>query len=270
MKLRDHLPLVEAPESVWRAIESALDRGVAPQPRSVRWRSGLAAAAVVVIAAGALYWWGFRRAGWIETGAAAGTTLRIADIGTVNVGPNTRLRVVTDRPDQHRLTLAHGFIHAKITAPPRIFSVDTKSGTAVDLGCEYALEMDEDGTGDLHVSTGWVEFDWKGRESLVPAGAMCRIRPVRGPDPPYFEDASPEFGRAVQRGDIESMMRDARVRDTLTLWHLLSRVPAADRARVYDRIAALTPLPAAISRARVLALDPPSLDQLKGELAWKW
>lgn len=271
MNPRDHLPLVEAPDSVWKGIEAALNQSGVPGPRPMlRWRSVLAAAALVVIAAGAAWWWGFSRARWIETGASAGTTLQIADIGTVNVGPNTRLRVVADRPDQHRLTLAHGFIHAKINAPPRIFSVETKSGTAVDLGCEYALEMDEDGTGDLHVSTGWVEFDWKGQESLVPAGAMCRIRPVKGPDPPYFEDAPVEFGSAVQRGDTDSMIRDARVRDTLTLWHLLPRVPGAYRARVYDRIATLVPLPASISRERVLALNPESLNQLKEELAWKW
>ena len=271
MNLRDHLPLVQPPESVWQGIEAALNQGRAPKARAhTWWFRALAAAGVIVIAAGAAWWFGFRRAGWIETGASTGTTLQIADIGSVNVGPNTRLRILSNRPDQHRLSLAHGFIHAKISAPPRIFSVDTKSGTAVDLGCEYAMEMDEDGHGDLHVLAGWVEFEWKGRESLVPAGALCRIRPVRGPDPPYFEDASPEFGRAVQKEDLDSMIREARVRDTLTLWHLLPRVPAGDRARVYDRIAALTPLPAGISKERVLALDPNALNQLKEELAWKW
>jgi hypothetical protein len=186
------------------------------------------------------------------------------------LGPNTRLRVVADRADQHRLRLAHGAIYARITAPPRLFFVDTKSGTAIDLGCEYALNMDESGVGLLRVTKGWVSFQWKGLESLVPAGAVCRIRPGEGPEVPYFEDASSEFAHAVERGSLDSILGAARLRDTLTLWHLLSRVAPSERTRVYDRIASLTPIPAEVSRKRALALDPETLNRLKEELAWKW
>jgi hypothetical protein len=56
----------------------------------------------------------------------------------------------------------------------------------------------------------------------------------------------------------------------LTLWHLLSRVEADDRARVYDRIAALTPVPAGVSRERALKLDPETLKRWIHELAWTW
>ena len=272
MNPRDHLPLLETPESVWKSIEEKLRendlRAARPHPRL--WRLVLAAAAAVFLLAGAAWWFAARHAGWIETTASSGTTLRIGDIGSVDVGPGTRLRIIEDRAARHRLDLQHGSIHAKITAPPRLFLVDTKSGTAVDLGCEYSLEMDDEGTGDMHVSAGWVDFESKGLESLVPAGAMCRIKPAQGPGLPYFEDASPEFRQAVERGDVDFLIRNARLRDTLTLWHLLSRVPPADRARVYDRIAALTPIPAAVSRERVLALDRETLDRLKEELAWKW
>ena len=272
MNIRDHLPLMEAPESVWNAIEAAIREGKHGEVRTFpRWRAAVvaAAAAIFVFAAG-FYWFGVRQDGWIETNGSARRTLRIADIGSVDLGPNTRLRVAADRADQHRLTLAHGAIYAKISAPPRLFFVDTKSGTAIDLGCEYALNMDEGGSGILRVTKGWVSFQWKSRESLVPAGAMCRIRPVGGPDLPYFEDAGPEFVASVERGALDSILGSARVRDTLTLWHLLSRVAPGDRSRVYDGIAALVPLPPGISRDRALALDPDALNRLKEELAWKW
>jgi hypothetical protein len=271
MNIREHLPLVEAPESVWQAIETGLrdNRFRAARQRS-RWHLMFAAAAAILLAASGAWWIAIRQAGWIETGASARATLRIGDIGSVDLGPNTRLRVVAERADQHRLTLAHGAIYAKIGAPPRLFFVDTKSGTAIDLGCEYALNMDEGGSGMLRVMKGWVSFQWKRRESLVPAGAMCRIRPVGGPDVPYFEDAEPEFVESVERGALDSILGSARVRDTLTLWHLLSRVAPGDRSRVYDKIAALVSLPPGISKDRALALDPEALNRLKEELAWKW
>ncbi len=271
MNIREHLPIVEAPESVWNSIEAAMREGKHQKVRPLpRWRVTLAAAATILVMAGAIYWFGVRQAGWIETNGSARRTLRIGDIGSVDVGPNTRVRVVADRPDQHRLTLARGAIYARISAPPRLFFVETKSGTAIDLGCEYALNMDPDGSGVLRVTKGWVSFQWQGLESLVPAGARCRIRPVKGPDLPYFEDAPLEFAQAVDDGALDSIIGSARLRDTLTLWHLLSRVAPGDRARVYDRITALTPVPSAISKERVLALDPETLNRLKEELAWKW
>jgi hypothetical protein len=47
----------------------------------------------------------------------------------------------------------------------------------------------------------------------------------------------------------------------LTLWHLLSRGTADERARVYDRLAALAPPPRGVTREAVLAGQRPALDQ---------
>jgi len=199
-------------------------------------------------------------------------------IGSVEVAPNTRVRVVTTRPDEHRLSLARGEIRAKISAPPKLFFVDTASGTAVDLGCEYDLSADDLGAGWLRVAKGWVSFQWKGTESLVPAGASCRTRPQAGPGIPYFDDASDRLKQAVDAFAFDKggnyalriVLAEARVRDTLTLWHLLSRVEAEDRGLIFDRINTLTPVPASVSREQALRLDPATLDRLREELAWKW
>jgi ferric-dicitrate binding protein FerR (iron transport regulator) len=270
MNPREHLPLVKAPDSVWDAIEAAILEGSATKTRAVpRWRIAWAAAVAVCVA---LSWWYLtaRQARWIETGSVTQTTLRIGDIGSVEVGPNSRLKIIADRPDQHRLALARGSIHAKISAPPRLFFVETESGTATDLGCEYELEMNAHGSGVLRVTKGWVSFDREGHESLVPAGARCRIRPRQGPDVPYFEDAPPAFREAVDAGDLDAMLRTTRPQDTLTLWNLLARATPLDRARIYDRIAAFLPLPAAITKDKVQALDHDALEQLKEKLAWIW
>jgi len=215
---------------------------------------------------------------WIETDAISRASVQVGRIGTVEIAPGTRVRVVVARPGEHRLALAKGEIRAKISAPPELFFVDTASGTAVDLGCEYALTTDEEGSGWLRVTKGWVSFQWKGMESLVPAGASCRTRPREGPGIPYFDDAPEGLLGALDRFGSEKagnealpvILAESRVRDTLTLWHLLSRVDAGDRARVFDRIAALTPVPAGISREQALRLDPDTLNRWREELAWTW
>ena len=113
---------------------------------------------------------------------------------------------------------------------------------------------------------------------MVPAGAVCRTRPGRGPGTPYFADASPQMKQAVDAFDsgsdtaagLEVILREARARDTLTLWHLLSRVEPADRQRVFDRIVVFQPPPPDVSVAQILALDPDALRRWREELAWTW
>jgi hypothetical protein len=298
----EHLPLAEAPASIWTSIESALDRSP-KRPVWAPWKLGFAAIAVIVVSF--TYWivtrpnvrWevdgltgspvvGTKHIGqrgrvaageWVETDARSRARIKIGDIGSVELAPNTRARVVVTRHQENRIALAHGEIHAEISAPPRLFFVDTASGTAVDLGCEYSLYTEEDGSGLIRVTRGWVSFGWNGRESLVPAGASCRIRPHAGPGTPYFDDASDSLKQTLDNFDetsnadaLTAILAGARVRDTLTLWHLLPRVTVADRARVYDRITALTPAPARISKEKVLSLDSETLNHWKDELAWTW
>lgn len=284
----ENLPLVKAPDAIWTSIEAALRERRSPR-RSAdsAWRWAVAAAVLLaifcVVSWRIVHRWNLRaraaaNSGWIETGANSRVTVRVGQIGTVEVEPATRLRVVADRPGEHRFALDHGEIRAKISAPPKLFFVDTASGTAVDLGCEYTLNADELGRGLLQVTRGWVAFQWKGLESLVPAGASCRMHPGVGPGIPYFDDAPENLKQALEnlghsKDDSDTLnviLTEARLRDTLTLWHLLQRVGIQDRVRVFDRIAALTPVPSEVSRERALKLDPATLKLWKDELAWKW
>jgi hypothetical protein len=284
MAALEQLPLVEAPETIWPFIEAASPRrGARPAP----WRWAVAAAIIMAVVGIAYRYlqgprWNVVRlegspavgqvaAGeWIETDARSRVSVEIGRIGFVELSPNTRVRVVAARPGEHRLALARGEIRASISAPPKLFFVDTASGTAVDLGCEYTLHTDENGSGLLRVTRGWVAFQCKGLESLVPAGASCRTRAQAGPGIPYFDDAPERLKEALETGALGEILPASRVRDTLTLWHLLARVEAGDRGRVFDRMAALAPLPAGVSREKALALDPPTLTRWREELAWTW
>jgi hypothetical protein len=152
-----------------------------------------------------------------------------------------------------------------------LFFVDTPATTAIDLGCKYRLESDAAGNGLLRVTGGWVAMG----DALVPAGASCRIREKRGPGTPFFDDASASLRAALDEFDasgrgVDAVIAAARARDTLTLWHLLSRVQSADRERVFDRMAALSPVPNGVTREAVLALDEDSLRKYREELVWTW
>jgi ferric-dicitrate binding protein FerR (iron transport regulator) len=283
MTIVKNLITVDAPPEIWPSIEAGRQ---APRVHQRHWAPALAVVALAVLAAVGVGYWrlGSSPGGsWIETGGNSHTTIRIGEIGFVEVEPNTRLRVVTEGPNEHRLALARGEIRAKISAPPKLFFVDTPSGTAVDLGCEYSLNTDDAGSDFLHVTRGWVSFQWKGMESLVPAGASCRTRTKAGPGIPYFDDAPENLKDALEKfafgpssmgktdGDVLNViLSESRQRDTLTLWHLLSRVAPGDRPRVFGRMTALTPLPAGVSREKALALDPQTLTHWREELAWTW
>ena len=190
MAILEHLPLVEAPDGdlgvdrggasgTADAKTSSRDVGVWRSPQPWCWPCSAPRTGASRIRLGRDGKWcgsrarrrsarshpGAGRIGageWIETDARSSATVKVGEIGSVEVAPNTRLRVVTARPGEHRLALARGEIRAKISAPPRLFFVDTASGTAVDLGCEYSLNTDEDGFGLLHVTKGWVSFQWQG------------------------------------------------------------------------------------------------------------
>ncbi len=212
----------------------------------------------------------------LETDDTSRASISVGEIGQVEVEPNTRLRLLEARDARNLLALDRGTIRAAIWAPPGQFVVDTPSAVAVDLGCAYTLHVDDSGAGLLRTTLGWVGFKLKGRESFIPAGAVCLTRPGIGPGTPYFDDASENFRDALSKLDFEQagseaqpetrdaelgvVLREARPRDALTLWHLLSRLDTSNRARVYSRLAALVPPPQSVTRAGVLAGDRQMLD----------
>jgi hypothetical protein len=202
------------------------------------------------------------RAGQVlETAPEARLELEADDLGRLELGPDSVLRAAG-----RRVALDRGRLHAFIWAPPREFVLDTPSARAVDLGCEYTIDVDAAGDGLLRVTMGWVAFESGGREAFIPAGAECATRRHGGPGIPVYADASPEFHEALARfergdaGSLDAVLAEARPRDGVTLWHLLTRVPGADRGAVYDRFAELVKLPAEAGRERVLRADPAAID----------
>jgi hypothetical protein len=208
----------------------------------------------------------------LVTDSHSKANISISDIGTVNVEPNTRLRLVASGNGHSRLALDRGTIHAYIWALPGEFAVDTPSAIAVDLGCSYTLQVDDSGAGLLRTKLGWVGFKLDGHEAFIPAGAVCATRPKVGPGTPYFDDASASFRETLTKFDFAANTREersaelnkildqSRQRDALTVWHLLARAEEEERGQVYDRLATLVPPPAGVTRDGILRLDQKMLD----------
>jgi hypothetical protein len=316
IRLAESLPTAAAPDSIWDAVEAGLAQGSnrgrrhAPQthapfpPRRRAFALGFAAVLVTLLAGGVWLYVRAPRPGWevarvegaprvsssrigergrlgvgewLETDADSRAEIAVANIGQVAVEPNTRVRLVETRLTEHRLELERGTLHARIWAPPRLFFVNTPSAVAADLGCAYTLEVDDEGRGLLHVTSGYVALETDSRESIVPAGAACLTQPGAGPGTPFFEDAPEGFVESLARLDFEgeraaldAVLAGAREKDTLTLWHLLSRVGAEDRARVYERLAVFSPPPAGVTRDGIIELDRAMLDAWKTALESNW
>lgn len=211
--------------------------------------------------------------GECEADARSRVRVQIAGLGQVELEPGTVLRRVPAPRGQTRLALVHGTMTARIAAPPRAFVVETPVGVATDLGCEYTLSVDREGTGSLRVTQGRVAFTDHGREAFVPAGVWCPLSAL-GVGVPRRDYASEQFLAVLEAYDqpgcaadtLDSVLAAAEASDAISLWHLLPRVMGEERRKVAARIAQLIEVPADVSVERVLALEPAALDAWWGAI----
>ena len=314
-QLAKQLRLVDAPDALWPAIEAGAVGAPStpivtrsrPFARRVRNYRIAASVALLIAGAGVSVWtvasmraarWsvatitgapsiGSTRlegrtrlvAGdWLVTDSVSSARVTVGRIGDAEVAPGSRLRLIRANPTDHRLALERGSIHARISAPPRLFIVETPAATAIDLGCEYTLDVDASGASRLNVKLGWVALTDRSRQTLVPAGAIATTRPGIGVSIPYYEDATLALRNAVlsldERADdpvaLAVVLNEARRRDALTLWHIVPRVEGASRERVVTKLSALVPMPQGVSRDEVMDLDDSDLDRWLEQIEPAW
>lgn len=201
-------------------------------------------------------------------------TIEFPDVGRVDVEPNSRVRVLRKSADRILLRLDEGTIHASIGGhvKPRLFQVETPVTTCIDLGCHYTLTVDERGASFVRVLTGRVAFVDGDREVYVPAGASCRAtREAMGT--PVFDDAAPEFHRAVAEFDrarsakaAAEVARLARREDALSLWHVAVEPAAAEVA--VDALIRLVGLPEGATREATLRREAEAVEAWRSHLGW--
>ena len=191
--------------------------------------------------------------------------LRAARIGEVVVGEGSRFRIVATGGGRHRTELQHGRLWARVWAPPGAFGVSTPAGDVFDLGCEFVLDAREDGSGALTVRSGWVQVDSRRREVLVPQGARVEFGAGGQPGKPFDLGASDAFRAALRTlddhaGDVEpdgeavrALVAAARAQDAISLLSLLQAQPQLADGPLFDRLSAMMPAGARVTRAAARA-----------------
>ncbi len=216
---------------------------------------------------------------WLETDGHATATLQVADIGVMNISPQTRLSLQATG-STHRLRLDQGKVHAYVIAPPRILIVETPLADAVDLGCEYTLTVNDQGEASLQVLTGFVALETGQLDVFVPQGAQAYTSRKAGLGTPSFQDADIEFQLALQHFDhhpddlenIQNLLDTARPRDTLSLWHMIAKAPPSRRITIYERILQLAPnsKPPDLTLQHVIDLNKTRLQTWRDALWMTW
>jgi hypothetical protein len=186
----------------------------------------------------------------LDTGGSH-VELKIADIGRAELSPATRVRLERSDATGRHLAIDRGKLHAKVSAPPRLFVVSTPSARVVDLGCEYTIEVDATGAGHIEVQRGQVELATRnGAIVVAPAGTHAQILPGSQPGLPIADGASDEVERAVAAylagGPIDALLAAATRRDAITLVDLATVDTVARRAAL-ARLAELVPPPPGVS-----------------------
>ena len=214
--------------------------------------------------------------------ARSALTLAAPGVGTLQLAPGSRARILESRPGRQRLALESGSLRAKVTAPPRLFVVETPSATATDLGCEYTLTIvnEERWLGIfrrrsgsiLTVTSGYVEMiDQKKQVVLVPAGASVQVMPDGHQGLPWYGGNPKPVADYDTTGKLVPLLTALKEpTDTLTLFHLLPRVTGAERIAVLDKLLTFTTLPGSVTREQVLALDSKALATWREELKLLW
>jgi ferric-dicitrate binding protein FerR (iron transport regulator) len=170
----------------------------------------------------------------------AEVTLAIADIGSAQIAPGSRVALAATGPAEHRLRLERGAMHARVSAVPRLFVVETPAATAVDLGCEYTLRVGPDGRGELIVLAGAVELSSAGGPVTVPAGMRAQLVPGQGGTLPLRADAPTALYDAANHGaPLVAAISSLRAEDAVSWLHLALGRDASAREVVRAALASV-------------------------------
>jgi len=215
---------------------------------------------------------------WLETKDSSQAILEVPGLGKVTVESNTKIQLVKSETNEHRIAIEYGTINADIISKPRTFFVDSKSATAIDLGCSYTYTVQKNGDGVLYVKDGMVSLESHGRESIVPAGKFCLAKTGIGPGTPFRENTSATLKEALMKYDfeaggekeVETILKNAKKSDVFTLINLLPRVDDQNKTKVYTVITNYSASPRNIPKDSIPKLNTKELNEWIQEFQEEW
>lgn len=191
--------------------------------------------------------------GVLQSSGTGVTSVQLGEVGSFVIHGDAEIQLREapfDAPTSpYRFELKRGRIDVSVTAAPRRFIVDTPAVSAVDLGCEYELEVDERGVTRLRVTSGAVALEGAQVASRVPEGYEAVAFPGKAPGVPVALGASQELREAAvvfaeePSLGFEALLTAAGQTDEHTLRALLERASGTQREQVIRRLEALTTQP---------------------------
>jgi hypothetical protein len=188
----------------------------------------------------------------LETNLQQSLNIEVARIGHIALSPKSKLRLIETQANRHRVELESGHLRATIWAPPGYFGVTDGTSELVDLGCDFDLWKNLDGSGRVYVRSGWIAYRIGAYDVLVPAGYEMKFNAQR-PFIPIRPNSNPDFVKSVHQlelvltksgaSSIAALSASAVVAETaqdadaFTLLSLLTQYPPLAKGELYPRLA---------------------------------
>jgi len=186
-----------------------------------------------------------REGQFIRTNDSSRAQLIIANMGNVIIEPNSKIIFIKGVDGNNRISVEYGTIESNMRSNPKTFFVEMPSAIAMDMGGDYKLTIDSTGDGLVYVKSGKVEVQSNNREAIVPAGNLVMTKRDLGVGTPFNENSSPRFKNALMNLDfgkcggacVNTLLKNAKVSDAITLVSLISRVESQYKDEVYTKVA---------------------------------
>ena len=182
---------------------------------------------------------------WLKTDSHSSARLEAGLAGEVDVNPGSALKLLDTMEPDYKIYLQSGKITANTPGSPKMLSVVTPSASSLDLGGNYSIEVNKNGSTLFSVTSGSIIIQSGGEDEIVPAGAVCNTVKDKEPGTPYRLSAGEEFKEALSKLDfgnateevLTTLLDNAGRQDALSLWYLLRDADPGDVRPIYDKLA---------------------------------
>jgi len=185
---------------------------------------------------------------WIQTDGETSVILKIANVGDINIEPNSKVRFIQSDDSQSRIEVAYGTVNTSTSQADK-FVLQTSNMKVQDKGSSYSFKVDDKGNGVIYVNNGIANIESGNRVSVVPEGKFCMYKPEFGVGIPFRKDAKPEFQNAIFQYDfnnggqnaIYSAIASAMPEDYYSLLNLIPRVDEKTKYLVLNKLGRIAP-----------------------------